>query len=155
MKHVFFHDSPIGKIGIEENAGAISRVFFDGDKPSPDAGRGETPLIRQAAAQIAEYFAGKRKAFDLPLALHGTPFQLSVWRALQAIPIGETRSYLDIAAAVGNPRATRAVGMANNRNPVAIVVPCHRVIGRDGSLVGYAGGLPAKRYLLELERRIA
>jgi methylated-DNA-[protein]-cysteine S-methyltransferase len=155
MKHVFFYDSPIGKIGIEESADAISRVFFAGDKPSPEAECGETPLIRKAAAQIAEYFAGKRKAFDLPLALHGTAFQLSVWRALQAIPIGETRSYLEVAVAVGNPRAPRAVGMANNRNPVAIIVPCHRVIGSNGSLVGYAGGLPAKQYLLELEGRAA
>jgi methylated-DNA-[protein]-cysteine S-methyltransferase len=153
MKSVFFYDYPIGKVGIAEEDGAISRVFFSGKKKTlPGFDTAETPLIKKAAAQLAEYFKGKRRAFDLPLALHGTDFQISVWKALQTIPAGETRSYKDIAALIGNPKAVRAVGMANNRNPVVIIVPCHRVIGSDGSLTGYGGGLPTKQYLLNLEK---
>jgi methylated-DNA-[protein]-cysteine S-methyltransferase len=101
--------------------------------------------------QLEEYFAGKRREFNFPLDLRGTDFQLACWRALLAIPYGETRSYADIARAAGKPNAFRAVGMANNRNPVAIVVPCHRVIASDGGLCGYGGGLEVKRKLLELE----
>jgi methylated-DNA-[protein]-cysteine S-methyltransferase len=127
-------------------------MFFPGQKVSPDNESAETPLIKKAAEQLAEYFAGKRKEFDLPLVLHGTDFQVSVWKALQSIPAGETRSYGDMAALIGKPKACRAVGMANNRNPIPVIVPCHRVIGRDGSLTGYGGGLPVKRYLLELEK---
>lgn len=108
-------------------------------------------LLRPYAEQLAEYFAGQRREFTFPLDLRGTDFQLACWRALLAIPYGETRSYADIARAVGKPKAFRAVGMANNRNPVAIVVPCHRVIASDGSLCGYGGGLDVKRKLLELE----
>jgi len=116
--------------------------------------KNHTVLIQSAAAQIDEYLAGARTQFSLPLALHGTEFQQEVWQALQTIPYGETRSYKDIAAAIGRPKALRAVGMANNRNPIAIIVPCHRVIGRDGSLTGYGGGLPLKQRLLELEQGI-
>ena len=112
----------------------------------------ETPLLREAAKQIGEYFSGTRKAFDLPLSYHGTPFQMADWGALLTIPYGETRSYRDIAEQIGNPKAYRAVGMANNRNPIGIIIPCHRVIGHDGGMVGYGGGLPIKTYLLELER---
>jgi methylated-DNA-[protein]-cysteine S-methyltransferase len=112
-------------------------------------------LLKKAATQFVEYFGGKRKAFDLPLTLQGTDFQISVWKALQSIPAGETRSYKDVAALIGNPKACRAVGMANNRNPIAIIVPCHRVIGADGSLTGYASGLPIKQQLLDLEKRFA
>lgn len=111
-----------------------------------------TPLLRQAAAELTEYFAGRRRAFTLPLAPEGTPFQRAVWDALRTIPYGESRSYKQIAAQIGRPTACRAVGMANNRNPIAIVVPCHRVVGSGGTLVGYAGGLEAKAYLLGLER---
>jgi methylated-DNA-[protein]-cysteine S-methyltransferase len=106
---------------------------------------------RPYARELAEYFAGKRRQFSFPLDLRGTPFQLSCWRALLKIPYGETRTYADIARAVGQPQAFRAVGMANNRNPIAIVVPCHRVIASDGTLCGYGGGLDIKRKLLELE----
>jgi methylated-DNA-[protein]-cysteine S-methyltransferase len=152
MKSVFFYDYPIGAIGIAEDEGAIVRVFFGGKKKAlPGFNTAETPLIKKAAAQLAEYFNGKRKSFNLPLALQGTDFQISVWEALQTIPAGETRSYKDVAALIGNPKAVRAVGMANNRNPIVIIVPCHRVIGHDGSLTGYGGGLPAKQYLLNLE----
>ncbi|GHU99103.1 methylated-DNA--protein-cysteine methyltransferase [Clostridia bacterium] len=152
MKNVYYYEYPIGRIGIAEENGAISHVFslkaprLDGFEIA------ETPLIKRAAAQLSEYFDGKRKSFDLPLSLSGTDFQRSVWQALQAIPAGETRSYKDIAAQIGKPAASRAVGLANNRNPVMIIVPCHRVIGRNGNLTGYAGGLPAKQCLLDLER---
>jgi methylated-DNA-[protein]-cysteine S-methyltransferase len=152
MKSLFFYEYPIGRLGIGEENGAVSCVFFSGKKVFPDYESLETPLIRKAARQLEEYFAGKRKEFDLPLALRGTDFQVSVWKALQSIPAGETRTYGDIAALIGKPKACRAVGMANNRNPIPIIVPCHRVIGRDGSLTGYGGGLSVKQYLLELEK---
>ena len=113
----------------------------------------QTPLLREASAQISAYFAGERKTFDLPLSYRGTPFQTDDWEALLRIPYGETRSYKDIAVQIGRPRAYRAVGLANNRNPISIIIPCHRVIGQDGSLVGYGGGLTQKAFLLDLERR--
>ena len=112
-------------------------------------------LMRPYVDEVNEYFAGKRRVFDFALDLRGTGFQLSCWRALVAIPYGETRTYADIARAVGKPHAFRAVGMANNRNPVAIVVPCHRVIASDGTLCGYGGGLDIKRKLLELEGAVS
>lgn len=115
-----------------------------------DAANELTALVFQ---QLDEYFKGTRKTFDFPYKLHGTPFQKTVWAALREIPYGETRSYKDIAEAIGCPRAFRAVGMANHANPIFIAIPCHRVIGADGSLVGYGGGLGMKKLLLELERR--
>ena len=113
----------------------------------------EIPPIRRAFDQISEYLAGRRREFDLPLKAAGTDFQRKVWEVLSSIPYGERRSYKQVAAQVGNPRAVRAVGMANNRNPLPIVVPCHRVVGSDGKLVGYAGGLGIKEFLLGLESR--
>ncbi|TAL08984.1 MAG: methylated-DNA--[protein]-cysteine S-methyltransferase [Porticoccaceae bacterium] len=111
-----------------------------------------SPLIREAVRQLRAYFAGRLTRFELPLNPAGTAFQKSVWQALLAVPHGATASYGEIAAAVGNPRASRAVGLANGRNPIAIVVPCHRIIGRDGSLTGYGGGLDRKRWLLAHEQ---
>ncbi|MSR92219.1 methylated-DNA--[protein]-cysteine S-methyltransferase [Inconstantimicrobium porci] len=111
-------------------------------------------LCLKAVEQLNEYFQGKRKVFDLPLNAEGTEFQMKVWKALCDIPYGETRSYSDIAKAIGNTKAVRAVGGANNKNPIAIVVPCHRVIGKNGSMVGYGGGLPMKEYLLQLEKAL-
>jgi O-6-methylguanine DNA methyltransferase len=110
-----------------------------------------TKHMRPYRAELEQYFAGKRRQFDFPLDLQGTDFQLACWRGLLTIPYGETRSYADMARAIGKPQAFRAVGMANNRNPIAIVVPCHRVIASDGTLCGYGGGLDVKRKLLELE----
>jgi methylated-DNA-[protein]-cysteine S-methyltransferase len=153
MKSVFIYDYPIGAVGIAEEEGAITRVFFSGRNALPGFEVIETPLIKKAAVQLTEYFNCQRKSFDLPLALYGTDFQIAVWNALQTIPAGETRCYQDVAALIGKPSAVRAVGMANNRNPVVIIIPCHRVIGKDGSLTGYGGGLPAKQYLLDLEKR--
>ena len=128
-------------------------MWFDGFPPAVlDGTAAEDPgPFRTAAEQLEAYFAGDRHEFDLVLAPTGTPFQLSVWRGLLEIPYGETRSYGQLAARLGNPGGSRAVGLANGRNPVAIVVPCHRVIGADGTLTGYAGGMDRKRLLLDLE----
>jgi len=148
--NIFHYDSPVGPLGIAEQDGAITRVIFGKEMP---AGYefGETELIKQANEQLQEYFAGTRRAFDLPLALRGTEFQVKAWQALQTIPYGETRSYKNMAEQVGSPKACRAIGLANNRNPIVIIVPCHRVVGHNGSLVGFGGGLDAKRFLLDLE----
>ena len=150
-----FVPSPVGKLllaGID----AVSFVGFShgtsATAPQADWKRADTSLLRQAARQLDEYFAGERRAFDLSLKPSGTPFQLAVLNALATIPYGETRSYGEIAAQIGRPRAVRAVGAANGRNPLPIVLPCHRVIGADGSLTGFGGGLATKRYLLDLER---
>lgn len=143
------------RLGIAEEDGAICRVFFNTKKNILNFKEGETPLIKETAKQLEQYFNGKLKEFNLPLALNGTEFQISVWKALQNISYGETISYGKLAGVIGNPRASRAVGMANNRNPVVIIVPCHRVIGHDGSLTGYDGGLELKKALLELEIRHA
>lgn len=150
MKKGIVCDSKLGAICIGESDGFLTDLFFGTEVPSSWVAE-ETPLLRSARAQLEEYFAGARRAFDLPLAPAGTAFQQSVWRALQGIPYGETRSYKDIAHIVGRPRGMQAVGQANGHNPISIVIPCHRVVGSDGSLTGYAGGLPVKKGLLELE----
>ena len=154
MKHVWYYEFPLCKIGLAEDGAGISDLFFPSRGTPAGLTEEETPLLKAAAAQLAEYFAGQRRAFDLPLSLHGTPFQLRDWAALSTIPYGETRSYQQIAEQLGNPKACRAVGLANNRNPVSIIVPCHRVVGKNGKLVGYGGGLDVKTALLELERRV-
>jgi len=154
MKCYWRYEYPVGSLGIAENNGRVTHVFFT-DKDAGGAPKGyepcETPGIKEADKQLTEYFAGKRKDFDLPLEPSGTEFQKKVWAALRKIPYGETESYGGIAAGIGNPLASRAVGMANNRNPIVIIYPCHRVIGADGSLTGYGGGLKNKALLLELE----
>jgi len=158
MENVFFYNSLRGMkkgitVGIASDGNAIVGVFFGRSRAQLPGTIAETPLIKKAAVQIEEYLAGKRTQFSLPLAMHGTAFQMAVWQALQSIPYGETRSYKEIAVMIGKPKAARAVGMANNRNPISIIVPCHRVIGHDGSLVGYGSGIPLKKYFLELEQR--
>lgn len=151
MKKAYFYDTKIGRIGIAEQDGKISNVFF-GNTVSPETYTiEETCLLKDAAEQLNTYLEGKCKSFDLPLMPEGTPFERSVWQALTEIPYGETRSYEDIAIHIGNPKACRAVGGANNRNPIAIIVPCHRVIGKSGKMIGYAGGLEIKETLLKLE----
>lgn len=153
MKGMWSYDYPIGTIWIAEKDGAIKYVTFSNqDEYISDYDMAETPLIRETAIQLTEYFEGIRIEFNLPLSVQGTDFQKSVWKALQTIPYGETRSYKEIAAQIGNPKAARAVGMANNRNPISIIIPCHRVIGHQGNLVGYGGGLSIKQYLLDLEK---
>ncbi len=143
---------PIGELTVMEENGCIVCIKF-GKQPSDNALERETPVIAEAARQLEAYFDGRLKTFDLPLNMTGTPFRMKTWEALKTIPYGETRSYGDIARQIGCPKAFRAVGMANHHNPVSIVVPCHRVIGADGSLTGYGGGLPIKVRLLELEKR--
>jgi O-6-methylguanine DNA methyltransferase len=144
------YDTAIGEITIAADGVAVTALAFGERKELAELRR--TELTDRAASQLAEYLAGKRRDFTVPLAPEGTAFQRSVWNALLAIPYGETRSYGQIAALIGSPKASRAVGMANNRNPIAILIPCHRVIGADGALVGYGGGLDLKRRLLALER---
>ena len=138
---------PVGPVTVEEDGRAIVRIAF-GESEEPSA---PSSLTARAFEQLAAYFAGTLRTFDLPLAPCGTPFQMRVWAALREIPYGETRTYAQIAAAIGCPGGARAVGMANNRNPIAIVIPCHRVIGANGALVGYGGGLAVKEALLKLE----
>lgn len=142
--------SPIGTLEIEAEAGAITAIQFADGAPTTTG----DPLLRRAVTQLEEYFRGKRDRFELPLAPKGTEFQRRVWRELERIPFGTTISYAELAARVGNPKASRAVGAANGRNPIAIVIPCHRVIGADGTLTGYAGGLPIKEALLRREGAI-
>lgn len=151
-------DSPCGPLRLLATETGLLRVDFVGGKNCPqlsgtvaDSGNGSHRVLDAAATQIADFFAGQRHTFDLPLEPVGTAFQKRVWLALCAIPYGETRSYADLARAIRNPAACRAVGAANGRNPLSIVVPCHRVIGASGSLTGFGGGLHAKRALLELE----
>ena len=155
-------DSPIGMLRLVAEEGVLVGVFMQehahAPAPAPAgepvvAEQGE-PVLEEAARQLAAWFAGERTTFDLPMRPRGTPFQLAVWRALREIPYGETRSYRDIAAGLGQPKAVRAVGAANGRNPLSIVVPCHRVIGASGALTGYAGGMERKRWLLGHERDV-
>lgn len=142
-----FYDSPIGPMTLVQEGEVLARLDFDVPSQPEEA----TPLLLEACRQLREYFAGERKAFALPLAPAGTEFQKKVWAALRDIPWGETRSYGDIARAIGKPTACRAVGMANGRNPLPVFIPCHRVIGTNGSITGYSGGLEKKRFLLRLE----
>ena len=147
-------DSPVGPLLLAADAGGLTRVHFQaGPAPlQPPAGwRHDAAPLEDAITQLAEYFSGKRRTFGLPLAPAGTPFQLSVWQALRAIPYGDTVSYGQLARQLGLPQGARAVGLANGSNPLPIIVPCHRVIGADGSLTGFGGGLPIKRALLSLE----
>ncbi|MGM9926796.1 MAG: methylated-DNA--[protein]-cysteine S-methyltransferase [Bacillus sp. (in: firmicutes)] len=151
MKRLFFYDTNIGKIGIAENGTGITDVYMADSIEEEVEFIQETPLLIEAAKQLNEYLAGQRITFDLPLASKGTEFQQKVWNVLKTIPYGETWSYKQVAEAIGQPTASRAVGMANNKNPIMIIVPCHRVIGSNKKLVGYAGGLEMKEKLLKLE----
>lgn len=147
----FIYPTPMGRITLASNGEALTHLAF-GPVELPGLNM-PTALTNEAATQIQEYLAGKRKVFDVPLAPAGTEFQKRVWQALQCIPYGETRSYQEVAAMIGNPKALRAVGGANNKNPLLILIPCHRVIGANGDLVGYAAGLKIKRFLLNLEQQ--
>jgi methylated-DNA-[protein]-cysteine S-methyltransferase len=145
-------ETDFGPLFLVDKGMALARIDFTAIPVHAECRAGETALLREAVSQLHEYFAGTRMAFDLPLAPEGTAFQRGVWKALLDIPYGETRSYRQIAEAVGSPKACRAVGGANNKNPLSIVIPCHRVIGANGGLVGYGGGLDKKQQLLLLER---
>lgn len=148
----FHYDfSALGEMTISATNKALREVSFR--RLDCEGSLKETDLLRKAAQQLCEYFSGKRQVFDLPVDPQGTEFQQRVWKELQKIPYGETRSYGQIAKAANCPKGCRAVGMANNHNPIAIIIPCHRVIGANGKLVGYAGGLEIKQYLLALEQK--
>ena len=148
--------SPVGALTLVASDAGLAAVLWEDDDPlrvrlGAMIEDRTHPILIEAEAQLVDYFAGRRRAFDLPLDFTGTDFQKSVWAALLTIPFGETRSYADIARALGRPTAARAVGAANGRNPISIVAPCHRVIGASGALTGFAGGLEAKALLLALE----
>ena len=150
----YFYELDIGKIGITESNGTITNVYFAGDVLPSDLQIKETPILKEAAGQLQSYLAGGLKEFSLPLAPAGTPFMKKIWAGLCEIPYGKTATYKEIAAKTGSPKAARAVGLANNRNPIPIFIPCHRVIGADGSLTGYRGGIELKKALLDLESGI-
>ena len=148
--------SPVGELTLVASANGLAAILWENDRPGRVklnivAQDDNHPVLRETERQLNQYFAGTRTHFDLPLDFAGTDFQKKVWAALLTIPFGETRSYAQIAAQVGSPKAVRAVGAANGRNPISIVAPCHRVIGSNGTLTGFAGGLDAKRVLLALE----
>ena len=151
-------ESPVGKLKLVASANALVAVLWEHEQPNrvklnPATLAPQQPILLEAERQLAEYFSGERIQFDLPLEPGGSEFQKRVWQALREIPFGQTRSYLDLAKAVGSSKAARAVGAANGKNPLSIVVPCHRVVGADGSLTGFAGGLDTKAALLALEAR--
>ena len=151
LKNIYPYDTVIGRIYVADNGRAIAGVFLPGNAVPAGIPQNETDVIKRAAVQITEYLSGRRREFDVKVEPEGTDFQKRVWAALRTIPYGHTCSYSHIAHIAGNPKACRAVGMANNRNPVSIIIPCHRVIGKSGALVGYGGGLELKKYLLDME----
>jgi len=153
MNNTYYtYTTTFGRITIESDGDAITGIKTE-DNADPTGKNEKTTLTDITAIQLEEYFAGKRKIFDVPLNPQGTDFQCSVWKALQKVPYGKTRTYKQIAQAIGNPKACRAVGLANNKNPIWIIIPCHRVIGSDGSLTGYGGGIAMKKRLLKLESK--
>ena len=158
MNEVYYtqFESPVGPLLLAGDAKGLRRVNFESSKRSapPKADwKQNRAAFSEVIRQLQAYFHGELKEFDLPLAMEGTEFQLRVWSELRAIPYGETISYMQLARRIGNPKAVRAVGLANGSNPIPIIVPCHRVIGSDGSLTGFGGGLPTKKLLLELESK--
>lgn len=152
MKSIFSYNTSIGKINIVEEDGFLTDVCISENFVIEDATIKETTLIKETIGQINDFLAGRRREFDLPLLPKGTEFQKKVWRELQNIPYGKTCSYKDIAEKIGSPKAARAIGRANNKNPIILIIPCHRVIGSDGRLVGYGAGLELKERLLALEK---
>lgn len=153
MIYLWTMQTPIGLLTLAEKDKMLAAVSFFVPTFTEETSQKKTSLLEKAEKQLAEYFAGQRTIFDLPLFVNGTDFQKNTWKELQKIPYGETISYGELARRCGNPKACRAVGMANNKNKIAIIIPCHRVIGSNGKLVGYAGGLDVKTKLLELEQK--
>lgn len=151
MKNRLTLQSPVGELVLTEEDAQITRLCLPGENPPSDFQEQHTPLLDRAAQELEEYFAGKRKQFDLPLNPAGTEFQHRIWQELEKIPYGEVITYGELARRTGNPKASRAVGQANHRNPIAILIPCHRVIAGGGKLGGYGGGTEIKRKLLVLE----
>lgn len=149
---VAYRQTAIGNIGIAEENGEITHLFFEKNTVPAELEYGETPLINEAFSQLEEYLSGTRKTFQLPLSPRGTDWQKKCWNELLKVPFGETACYQDIAERTGNPKGCRAVGLANNRNPIPVFIPCHRVVGKDHSLTGFGGGLDIKQKLLNLEK---
>ena len=158
MNYYTHYQSPIGRLTLQSNDKGLTGAWFDDQSTAPEKFGTEShqhPILTQTIREYEEYFSGLRHAFDIPIDPKGTEFQQQVWRSLQRIPFGETQSYQELAIAIQNPKAVRAVGMANGKNPISIIVPCHRVIGKNGKLTGYAGGLENKQKLLQLEAEYA
>lgn len=158
--HFIDMPSPVGRLKLVANSQALVAVMWENEQPKCLSSKqllpcADHPILLATQKQLSEYFAGQRQHFDLPLTFEGTEFQQKVWQALLSIPFAETRSYRDIAAQIGNVKAVRAVGAANGKNPISIIAPCHRVIGANGQLVGFAGGLNNKHILLQLEQQVA
>jgi methylated-DNA-[protein]-cysteine S-methyltransferase len=151
------YDSPVGELTLVASATGLRAVLWPNDSPRrvplPPTAVGASAVLDETAHQLDDWFAGRRRMFELPFDLHGTPFHATVWRALADIPYGRTRTYGEQAALLGRPTAARAVGAANGRNPLSIVLPCHRVIGANGALTGFAGGIATKRWLLDFEKK--
>ena len=156
MNYFTHYESPVGRLTLQASNKGLRGAWFDVQTTAPDdfgTQQDDHPVLLQAIVEFEEYFAGKREAFDVAIDAQGTDFQRQVWNMLTKIPYGETWSYQDMAIAIDNPKAVRAVGLANGKNPISIIVPCHRVIGKNGKLTGYAGGVGRKQKLLELESR--
>lgn len=156
MPFFTYYPSPLGRMTLQADQQGLLGAWFSTHTTQPmhlGDYSADCPILNKVIQQLDEYFTGQRTQFELPLAASGTPFQQSVWHALCKIPYGEVWSYQQLAEAMGNPKAVRAVGLANGKNPISIIVPCHRVIGKNGQLTGYAGGLERKAFLLELEQR--
>lgn len=149
MKHNTYYLSPIGRLYLEDDGEALTALYID---PSGDKQEKDSPVLKETIRQLDEYFKSTRKTFTIPVHFNGTEFQNKVWKALLDIPYGETCCYADVAERIGNPKACRAIGGAVNKNPVMIIVPCHRVIGKNGSLVGFGAGLDIKEALLKIEK---
>lgn len=157
--YLTYYQSPIGKLPLIANETALMAVLWENDDPRrvllpATLIKNDNAILIQTKQQLSDYFEGKRKAFDVPLEMNGTAFQKSIWNQLQKIPFGETRSYGQLAKNIGQPTASRAVGAANGKNPISIIVPCHRVIGTNRKFTGFAGGIKAKEYLLQLEGKL-
>lgn len=152
MRSLLTVQTPIGRLGLVAEENGLTNIYFEHESLPPGLELRETELLMAAGRQLTEYFSGQRRVFDLPLAPAGTEFQRKVWQALCRIPYGETVSYQAVARAIGNEKAVRAVGQANHKNPIPIIIPCHRVIGANGDLVGYGGGLKIKETLLAMEK---
>ncbi len=150
--NLYFQQTTIGKIGIAEESNSITNLFFETDIFPQDFEISETPIIREAFRQLEAWLSGNLQKFALPLAPHGTDFMRNIWKLLCEVSYGTTASYKELAVAAGNPKAVRAVGLACNRNPIPLFIPCHRIIGSNGKLTGYRGGLELKKRLLKMER---
>ena len=155
MLNLFFYETPIGRLGIGASEIAVTHLYFhESESIGWDWNLEENEVLEKAGRQLLEYFDGSLTEFNIPLDPAGTPFMCRVWQALIEIPYGHTESYKEVAQKIGKPKAARAVGLANNRNPIPIFIPCHRVIGSNSRLVGYRGGITTKLHLLELEKKI-